>query len=213
MSSVDNDQVKVMRSGSEGAEIPQTDQNLASKHDESVGTDDAAVAGRASHEMTVPTMIHLLGLPSAAEIRILENKVDALTNEMKMIALKFDRLVSQLDRKNDDSALERIDYQISDVKSLIKKAFPNVIAASASVGALKEENEEAVAPMILTSVPDDVDEVDMKEQASESKEAQAGDDVRILDDPEHGDFQAAEGRRMREEAEEKAELNVKREEK
>lgn len=137
-------------------------------------------------EFTVSALLHLLGLPTKAQVQVLESKLDAATAKLSTMSSKVERLSQQSDAAKNESLLERIDFQLSEIRAVLKKSSSlmasTVTSSSTSSSrhsAAGESKDGDSGPMILTSAPS---------EASPKKSSTADDDA---------NFQKTEGRRVR----------------
>lgn len=79
-------------------------------------------------DVTVNTLVHLLGVSTANQVSVLEAKVDELTAQMNLVLSKLERLNANLQQSKSEATLDRVDYQLSDLRALLKKVFPKLIA-------------------------------------------------------------------------------------
>ncbi len=101
--------------------------------DESVEKESEEVKGTSSEvsgsrDLMVSTLMHLMGLPTSKSLDVVEAKLDALTSKVTALSLKLDRMMGEDGDRDIDMVLERIEYQVSDLRSLIKKVLPSAIA-------------------------------------------------------------------------------------
>ena len=89
--------------------------------------DEPKRASGGSRELAVSTLIHLMGLPTSNELAVLETKVDSVARKVNTLSLKIDRLAKESDERDFGSVLDRIDLQIADLRTLIKKVLPKAI--------------------------------------------------------------------------------------
>lgn len=94
-----------------------------------------------SREVPVSTIVHLLGVPTQQDIRVLESKIDMLSSKLTAVALKLDRVAGQVATMANEFYLDRIDFQISDIRALMRKVFPQFVGASESNISLKDAVE------------------------------------------------------------------------
>lgn len=131
-------------------------------------------------EFTVSALVHLLGLPTNAQMRVLESKLDAVTAKLSTMSSKVERLSQQSDAAKNESLLERIDFQLSEIRAVLKKSsslMASTVTSSSRLSASAEGKDADPGPMILTSAPS---EPSPKEGT-----------------PDDANFQKAEGRRVR----------------
>lgn len=81
------------------------------------------------NEMPVSTLLHLMGLPTNSEIQMLESKLDLLTSKLTRIALQVERMGTQFTALADNLYMDRIDFQLADLRNVIKKLFPKAMAS------------------------------------------------------------------------------------
>ena len=80
-------------------------------------------------DLQVSALVHLLGLPTKDELKVLEKKVDLITNKLTTLGVKVDRLMTEMTQSDLSSALDRIDSQIADLRAVIKKVLPKAIVS------------------------------------------------------------------------------------
>lgn len=147
-------------------------------------------------EMTISTLVHLLGVSTAAEVDVLENKVDTLTNELRTVNSRLEKIASQIQSLSGETMLERIDLQLSDIRNLMKKALPGAVGR---YGAADDAGDrEKAKPRILTSAPSSTSAESGVEQAGQESQSEAEKKASKADLKKDADFQASEGQRMRE---------------
>ncbi|MCC6219734.1 MAG: hypothetical protein IT291_00675 [Deltaproteobacteria bacterium] len=117
-----------------------------------------------NREVTVNTIVRLMGLPTSSDIRVLESKLDALTSKLASIAVRLDRVSSQVLEISHDS--DRVDLQISDLRAFVKKALASVVVdierATAKNNSGKKKIEAEVKPIIASSEGSSAPEGDVK---------------------------------------------------
>lgn len=99
-------------------------------------------------EVTVNTLVHLLGVSTANQVSVLEAKVDELTAQMNLVLSKLERMNTNLQQSKSEATLDRVDYQLSDLRALLKKVFPKLIAG-ADLDAPSGDSESR--PKVLSS--------------------------------------------------------------
>lgn len=90
------------------------------------GTETAPSAAP-SREVSAATVARMMGLATAAEVRMLEGKIDLLTTKLNAIGAKLDRLATLASSLAVGADLERIDVHIGSIKSVLKEAFPQFV--------------------------------------------------------------------------------------
>lgn len=115
----------------------------------SKATEESEAAKAKSREMSLSSFIHLMGLPTANQITVLEAKIDSLTAKVNSLASKFERINQQFQASSNERYLDRIDYQLADLRAIIKKIFPRV-AAMEQISDVEQERESS-GKMTLTS--------------------------------------------------------------
>ena len=151
-------------------------------------TERRASAVIGSRDVPVSTVVHLMGLPTASQLSLLEGKIDVLTSKIGTITAKIERLSSEVSLLKSDATIDRIDFQLNDLRGLLRRLVPKATAA----GEIETAPEAAIAatapkPKVLSSAP-----------AAKPKAASEPDALEEFDN-DAGAFQAAEGRRVRQE--------------
>lgn len=94
---------------------------------------------RPGRDVPVSALVHLLGLPTSAEIQVIESKLDILSSRISAIASKVDRLSQQVGTLANEFYIDRIDFQISEIRTLMKRVFPQMVSdTDFSAGSLRE---------------------------------------------------------------------------
>ncbi len=164
-----------------------------------------ATGGR---EVTVNTLVHLLGVSTATQVSVLEAKVDDLSAQMSLVLSKLERLSNNLQQSKSEATLDRVDYQLSDLRALLKKVFPKLIAG-ADLEASTPDSESR--PKVLSSGSFKSGAAPAAAVASEpaakaeaapvqpppSKPAVQKDALEEFESADDAAFQSAEGRRIR----------------
>ena len=138
------------------------------------------VAPAVSRELSVAALMHLAGLPTAAQVRVVEAKLDALTSKISAIGTRLERLAALVESSQVETLFERIDYQLAEVRTMLKKTSSHVGSSAAPSNA----GENGNAKRILSSSPEEEEEIERATKA------------RMKDD----EFQRTESSRMREAA-------------
>ena len=99
---------------------------------ENVGIEERKKASVGSRDLQVSALVHLLGLPTKDELKVLEKKVDLLSNKLTSMAGKLDRVLSEISQAEIIGAIERAELQVSDLKAILKKVLPKVASSSDS---------------------------------------------------------------------------------
>ena len=89
-------------------------------------SDEKKKASYGSRDLQVSALVHLLGLPTKDELKVLEKKVDLLSNKLTSLAGKVDRMLSELSQTEIIGAVERAELQVADLKAILKKVLPKV---------------------------------------------------------------------------------------
>lgn len=110
---------------SEALPAPSSEKPVASPSYSSLPTMDRpyrAVSSTSStaaqKEVSVATVVRLMGLPTTSEFRLLEQKVDTLLTRITAMGQKLDRLAGNIQSSSD---VDSVQVQISDVKRLVKE--------------------------------------------------------------------------------------------
>ena len=73
-------------------------------------------------DVSASTIARMMGMATAAEFRVLEGKVDLLSTKVNSITGKLERISSALANAPTGSDLERIDVQISSLRTALSEA-------------------------------------------------------------------------------------------
>lgn len=156
-------------------------------------TNDRAGVSNVTREVSASAVVHLLGLSTAAQLRVVEDKLDLLSTKVAGLVSKVERIANQVGQAQKENLLDRIDVQLSDIKALLRKS-QLVGGTSHHDRDESKDSSPKSAATILTSVPlpgkKGEERVAAPEKTGESrvKEQQFATDA---------DFQASEGERMR----------------
>jgi hypothetical protein len=113
-------------------EIEEAENQAVAEETASESSSSAApqtAAGGTTRDLMVSTLVHLMGLPTGKQLEVLETKVDAVASKLTTLSLKLDRLAAQEDERDMGSVLDRIDLQIADLRTLIKKVLPRAMVS------------------------------------------------------------------------------------
>ncbi len=162
-------------------------------------------AGSHGREMSLSTLVHLLGLSTATQVNLLDSKLDVLNSKLSTVVSKLERLSSDVTLIKSEAAIDRVDFALNEMKALLKRLAP--IAAGAADGESKAEARPSARAKVLTSEPP------KKAVAAETASAEAAPEPAPAKKPETkiiekdhleefqgGDdasFQAAEAKRVR----------------
>lgn len=75
-----------------------------------------AERGGGRRDITVSSLVHLLGIPNKDELKILDKKIDLVLNRLNSLAVKVDAIASDLSSGGLSSALVRIEEQLLTVR-------------------------------------------------------------------------------------------------
>ena len=103
-------------------------------------------AGAPARDLPISTLMHVLGLPSARQLEMVEAKVDSLTRKLSALSTKIDQLSKALEGEGSEGTIERIDYQLSNIRVMLRALNPNAAA-------VPEPQVKAKAAKIITSQP------------------------------------------------------------
>lgn len=106
-------------------DLSSTDQ---SERPESPATDNPKRQASAKREMPVSTLVRLMGVPTSQDLTILESKLDIILTKISSLSARMDRMEKYRTESQSESYLERIDYQLAEVRSILKKVLPKVMA-------------------------------------------------------------------------------------
>ncbi|MFN8392631.1 MAG: hypothetical protein U0136_20225 [Bdellovibrionota bacterium] len=150
-----------------------------------------------SRDISLSTFVHLLGLPTAVQISLLETKMDVLTAKVTTLGSKLDRILAELDAVKNDAAVDRIDFQMTEIRSLLRRLVP----AAAAMGEIETKQQppklQSAKAKVLSSEPKAGAKPETKILEKDNLEAENA----TADDEA---YQQSEGRRIRQQTNEKA---------
>ncbi len=146
----------------------------------------AQAAGR---DVPVSSVVHLMGIATSSQVGLLENKLDTLSTKLTSVTMKLEKVSSQLDSIQSGSSFDRIDFQLNDIKTILKKVLPYAMSTPTAEPTI----DTSASSSVLTSVKVDVDEELKKAAAAE-------------------EYQRAEAERIRNEASQPQEQETVKEE-
>ena len=116
---------------------------------ENVAIEEKKKGSAGSRDLQVSALVHLLGLPTKDELKVLEKKVDLLSNKLTSMAGKLDRVLSEISQAEIIGAIERAELQVADLKAILKKVLPKV-ASSFDSGehAILDETSQTRMPKV-----------------------------------------------------------------
>lgn len=146
----------------------------------------AGQGAAASRELTVSTLVHLLGLPSMAQMAAMESSVDLMARKMQTISAQLEKISSELQALSADNSSERIDFQLNEIRAILKRAV--VTTGGAKSPAEPSTKSSTRSARIIESEP--------PAEAAANPEPCALSD---FDNPDDASFQQAEAQKVREE--------------
>ncbi len=163
-------------------------------------------------DLTITSLTQLLGLPTAKQLYGVEAKLDLIFNKLEVLQAKTDRLNTQLEVNGAGPSGQKIEFQVSEMRAIMKKFFPQAFAANLS--AISSETDLAKAGKSdngkSTQVSGEVKKetkihLDVPEAAKKStEETQEQEEEIIEEEPlSDEDYQALESKKLREEMAEK----------
>ena len=93
---------------------------ISPKDDAALDPDRRRSGGR---DLQVSALVHLMGLPTKDDYKVLEKKVDLLSNKLSSLAVKVDRLLTEISQTEIIGAIERVDMQVADLQAVVKKVL------------------------------------------------------------------------------------------
>jgi hypothetical protein len=86
-------------------------------------------AKKTGFEVPASTIVHLLGVATQNDLSVMESKLDMLISRVATLSMKVDRLVNQLTTISNEFYVDRIDFQLSDIRQMMKKVFPSALSS------------------------------------------------------------------------------------
>lgn len=144
----------------------------------------------ASRDVPISTVVHLLGLPTAQQLSILEGKVDLLNTKLSSVLSKLEKMGTEISAIKADATVGRIDFQINEIKALLKRI---VGGTTASVGGTEAKSSLSKARVIASETPESAPTKKPETKILEKDNLEEFEDE-VLDDQS---FQSQEAKRMR----------------
>lgn len=144
----------------------------------SEGRQQASPAGR---DVPVSSLVHLMGLATSSQVSVIEKQLDNLANRMTILTAKLERIATQLEIAQDGAALDRIDFQLADIKSILKRVLPQAMAGSV------QGSDSGTRPIVVSSsTPEEQKEILKKAQEAEAYQRSEAKRVRADAQEEQG---------------------------
>lgn len=90
------------------------------------------VAAEPVREVSAATIGRMLGLATTTELNLLDGKIDLLATKISGVQIKLDKLMGSLNSLCTGSDLDRLEVQISSIKSLIRDSLGGASAGASS---------------------------------------------------------------------------------
>lgn len=160
-----------------------------------------AASGTTGRDVPVSTVVHLMGLPTAAQLALLEGKIDILTTRVTTVTTKLERIASELSLIKNDATTDRIDFQLNDIRGLLRRLVPKAAAAGEVEPVPESPRLQSAKARILSSEPTAPAADATKKDPAPTPAPAKKDEKDALEEfqMDNGDFQANEGRRVRQE--------------
>ncbi len=120
-----------------------------------------------SRDVPVSSIVHLMGLATAKQLGVVEKQLDILTNRLTLLTTKIDRITTQLEVAQDGATLDRIDFQLADMKSILKKVLPHAMTG------FVEGGESGSRPIVVSSSTPEEEDLRKAQQAEEYQRSEA----------------------------------------
>jgi len=130
-------------------------------------------------ELTVTTLINLLGLPTSKQITLLDSKMDLVLTKFSTLQRTTENLYNQMSQFEANSQSERIEFRVNEILSIMKKFFP--LAFKVEGGSAVESQESRPKTNILKNSTKPV-ETKIHQDVLESNE---GPPKKIMTDEEY----------------------------
>jgi hypothetical protein len=101
-------------------------------------------------EITASTLLRLMGMPTSRQILVIDGKLDIILGKLMTLQAKIDRVNSQFEVLNASSSTDRLEFQVSEIRNIMKKFFPQAFS-SVKTSEVRSETEihVNVAPQSL----------------------------------------------------------------
>lgn len=159
-------------SESENTEIVEQEESLLAPETsdlEGQQSVDAPNSGRS--EMGVGTLMRLMGVASRNDLLVLESQLDTLVGKIASVGIKVERLSKHVREAHDQSYLERIDYQLADLRTLLKISLGQDSEPEEKITDEKKEAKEVVLKDSEAVVPEK--EISSETESASGKDSEA----------------------------------------
>ena len=144
----------------------------------------------ATKEVSLSTLVHIMGMPTASQVAVLEDKVDMLSGKIAGIASKVDNLSVKVAGLDNEASLDRVDYQLTEIRNILKKVLPHVLAMEE-----KRESPQLPSQGDPGGASDKAAEENYEILSSETDSSEV-----VSGETEEDEFQKREAERIREKA-------------
>jgi hypothetical protein len=139
-----------------------------------------------SRDLSVATLMHLLGLPTMTQMGAMESSVDLMARKMQTISAQLEKISSELQALSADNSSERIDFQLNEIRALLKRT---VLGASTAKPVVDPSAKSTRSARIIESEP----------PAEATGQKSEPDALAEFENAEDASFQAAEAQKVRDE--------------
>lgn len=137
-----------------GSEINQVLNNIEVSEvadEKVVSATEPRASGQQQHrELSVSALLHLMGLPTGSQFTVLDTKLDLALTKMATLQAKIDRINSQFELLSATTGTERLEFQVSEIRSIMKKFFPQAFTGG-SVQTSQSKMSAVKAPVVVPS--------------------------------------------------------------
>lgn len=90
-------------------------------------------------EVSAATITRMMGIASTNDLRLLEGRLDVLTSKVAALVSKVERVLSMFSGLPSSSDMDRLEIQVSTVKSMVRDLVENLEGAKAQSGAAEKQ--------------------------------------------------------------------------
>ena len=108
----------------------------------SPSSEETKVAETPRVDVSATTITRMMGIASVSELKLIETRLDLVTAKVTTVLAKFDKLMSTVNALPTGSDIDRLEIQLSSVKSVMKEVLEAVQGRGTSIDKGREDAQE-----------------------------------------------------------------------
>jgi len=80
-------------------------------------------SGKKGQDVSAATVARMMGLATASDVKLLDGKIELLISRVASLTAKVEKTAQSVSKVSTTSDIDRIDLQISGLKSIVKDLF------------------------------------------------------------------------------------------